>query len=267
MTLLFALLAMACMASRYLICIAGVDDRMSAALLVHVSDVQKRMDGGYSVPSHELSALYFGTGCDDLGLSRTLGLGSHGQRILQFLVKDQIFDEHRLDFNTPAGRGLLDDLANGLCDLLTALDNILEDTGTDHVTKCCLCTLDESLADVGNAESGLVRRGDAVVNDRGELQRDVIFGHADLLGNFDDLNFDIDLNKLLGERVDVDKSRIDSAGKATKLGDEANISLVHGLVRIRAADTAGNGTECTDDSSESVDLHGVSCVSGDDQML
>jgi hypothetical protein len=186
---------------------------------------------------------------------------------LQFLVEDQIFDEHRLDLHTPAGGGLLDDLANGLCNLLTALDNILKNTGTDNVTKCCLCTLDESLADIGNAEGGLVRRGDAVVNDRGELQRDVIFGHADLLGNFDDLNFDIDLNKLLGERVDVDKSRIDSAGKATKLGDEANISLVHGLVRIRAADTAGNGTECTDDSSESVDLHGVSCVSGDDQML
>jgi hypothetical protein len=228
---------------------------------------KKCMESGCIVPSHELSALYFGTGCDDLGLSRTLGLGGHGQRILQFLVKDQIFDEHRLDFNTPAGRGLFDDLADGLCNLLTALDNILEDTGTDHVTKCCLCTLDESLADVGNAESGPVRGGDAVVDDRGELQRNVILGHADLLGNFDNLDLDINLDKLLGERVDVDKTRVDSAGKSTELSYQANVSLVHGLVRVRAADAAGNSTKGTDDSSKSIDLSGVSCVSGDDQML
>ena len=177
----------------------------------------RRVDDQITNLAHELRALYFGAGGDNLGLTGTLGLGGHGERILQVLVENQVLDEHGLDFNTPSGGRLLDDLANGLCDFLTALDNILEDTSTNYVTKCCLCTLDESLADVCNAEGGLVRRGDAVVNDRSKLQRDVILGHADLLGNFDDLNLDIDLNKLLGERVDVDKTGVDSAGKSTEL--------------------------------------------------
>jgi len=92
------------------------------------------------------------------------------------------------------------------------------------------------------------------------LQRDVILGHADLLGNFDNLNLDINLNKLLGERVDVDKTGVDSAGKSTELGDQANVSLVHGLVRVRAADAAGDSAECTDDSSKSVDHPTVPAV-------
>src|SRR4051794_18946909 len=38
MTLLFAVLAIACMASRYLICIAGAELRISAACLINLAD-------------------------------------------------------------------------------------------------------------------------------------------------------------------------------------------------------------------------------------
>ena len=47
----------------------------------------------------------------------------------------------------------------------------------------CLRTLNERLADVGDGESGLVRRSNAVVDDRCQLQGDVVLGHADLLGD------------------------------------------------------------------------------------
>lgn len=44
-----------------------------------------------------------------------------------------------------------------------------------------LGTLDEGLADVAYAEGGLVWRGDVIVDDRGELQVDIVLGHTDLL--------------------------------------------------------------------------------------
>ena len=125
----------------------------------------RRIDDQITNLAHELRALYFGAGSDNLGLTGTLGLGGHGERILQVLVENQVLDEHGLDFNTPSGGRLLDDLANGLCDLLTALNNVLEYAGTDDVAQCRLGALDESLADIGNTEGGLVWRGDAVVDD------------------------------------------------------------------------------------------------------
>lgn len=64
-------------------------------------------------------------GGDDLAFTNTLALGGHGQRLLQLLAEDNVLDEHRLDLDTPASRDILDDLANALGDLLTALNDIL----------------------------------------------------------------------------------------------------------------------------------------------
>ena len=46
-----------------------------------------------------------------------------------------------------------------------------------------LRALDESGAHVRDAEEGLVRRGDVVVDDGAQLQGDVVLGHAHLEGN------------------------------------------------------------------------------------
>jgi hypothetical protein len=206
---------------------------------------------------HTFCSLNFGTSSDNLGLTGTLRLRSHGKRVLKFLVENKIFDEHRLDLNTPAGGRLLDDLTNRLRNLLTALNNVLQNTGTDDVTQRCLRALDERLLDVADAEGGLVRRRDAIVNDRGELQRDVVLGHADLLGNFDNLDLDVDLDELLGEGVNVDETWVDGSRKAAELCYQANIALRHGLVGVWAAETAWDCAEGADDTTEGVDLGGV----------
>lgn len=207
--------------------------------------------------AHELRGLDFGSGGDDLGFSGSLGLRGHGERVLQILVEDQVLDEHGLDFYTPTSSGLFDDFADGLRDLLAALDDILQNAGTDYVAKCCLCALDECLAYIGNAEGSLVRRSDSVVDDRGELQRYVVFGHADLLGNLDNLDLDIDLNELLRKRVDVNETGVDSAGESTELSDQSDVSLIYRLVRVGAANAAWDGSESTHNATKSVDLGGV----------
>ncbi len=66
-------------------------------------------------------------------------------------------------------------------DLFAALDYVLEDAGADDVAEGRLGAFDEGLADVADAEGGFVRGGDVVVDYRGELEVDVVFGHADLL--------------------------------------------------------------------------------------
>jgi len=76
------------------------------------------------------------------------------------LAEDDVFDEHGLDFDAPTLGCLFDDFADRLSDLLTAFDNVLEDASTDDVAEGGLGALDESLADVGDAESSFVRGGD-----------------------------------------------------------------------------------------------------------
>lgn len=82
-----------------------------------------------------------------------------------------------------------------------------------------LRTLNEGLTDVADAKSGLVGRGDAVVYDGRQIQCDVVLGHAYLLRDLDDLDLDVHLHELLRKRVHVDETWIDSASKASKLGD------------------------------------------------
>ena len=79
------------------------------------------------------------------------------------------------------------------------------------------------------------------------------FGHANLLRHLHNLNLDIDLHERFGERVDLDETRVDGASETTELGDETNVTLLDGLVRVRAADAARNRTEGTDGRTQSID--------------
>jgi len=67
------------------------------------------------------------------------------------------------------------------------------------------------------------------------------------------LDLDVHLDEPLGKRVDLDKTRIDRTVKATELGDQTDVSLVDWLVRVRAYDTAWDGTAETDAATEVVD--------------
>ena len=57
-----------------------------------------------------------------------------------------------------------------------------------------------------------------------------------------DLDLDIDLDKTLTERVDLDETGINRAIESTEFGDETDVTLRDGFVGVRADDAARNGT-------------------------
>lgn len=69
----------------------------------------------------------------------------------------------------------------------------------------------------------------------------------------DNLNLDVHLDELLRKRVDLDQTWIDGAVEATEFGDETDVPLVDGLVRVRADDTAWDGTTETKTAPEVID--------------
>ena len=139
-------------------------------------------------------------------------------------------------------------------DLFAALDDVLEDTSTDNVSEGGLCAFHEGLADIGDAKGGFVGGGDVIVDYGGELKIDVIFGHADLFGDLDNLNLDVHLDDLFGQRVDLNETRVDGAVEATEFGDETDVSLTDGFVWVGANDTAWDGTAEADARAEGIDL-------------
>ena len=171
---------------------------------------------------------------------------------MQLIAEDNVLDEHGLHLNAPTRCDVFDNFADGLCNLFATLDDVLQDAGTDNVAKCSLCALDEGLANVRDPEGGFVRRRDVVVDDGGEVDADIVFGHAYLLRHLDDLNLDIDLYKFLRKWIDLDQAGIDSAVKATKLGDETDITLGDRFVGVRTDETAWNSAAKTNTSTESI---------------
>lgn len=82
-----------------------------------------------------------------------------------------------------------------------------------------LRALHKRLTHVGDTERGLVGRGDVVVDDGGEVEVDVILGHANLSRDLDDLDLDVDGAEIFTERVDVDETWVDGAFETTEFGD------------------------------------------------
>jgi len=67
------------------------------------------------------------------------------------------------------------------------------------------------------------------------------------------LDLDIDLDQLLGERVDLDKTGVDSTVETTELCDETDIPLGDGLVGVGADDATGDGAAESDACTERID--------------
>ena len=128
------------------------------------------------------------------------------------------------------------------------------------MTECGLRTLDKGLADVGDTESSLVWRCNMVVNDGGQVESDVVLGHADLLGHLcryklaivevcafvdvhtNNLNLDIDLNETFTERVNLDETGINSAIESTELGNQTDVTLRDRFVGVGTANAAGESS-------------------------
>ena len=56
-------------------------------------------------------------------------------------------------------------LRNLECDSLTLGNDTLDRSRTDDMAKCCLCTFDERLTEVGNTERGTVWVDDLEIDD------------------------------------------------------------------------------------------------------
>lgn len=169
------------------------------------------MFGGGAYLTHQLGRLDFSPSSNNLTLTNPLRLSSHGERVLQLIAKNDVLDQHRLNQDTPGSSNIFDNLRSRLGDLLATLDDILQHACTNHMAQGCLGALDEGLFDVGDAKGGLVGRGDLVVDDGGQSERNVVLGHADLARNFDDLNLDVDGLEVLTERVDLDETGVHGA--------------------------------------------------------
>ena len=111
------------------------------------------------------------TRTNNLSLTSPLALRGHGKAVLELLAEDDVLYEHALDSYAPACCCLVDNLPDTLRNLLAALDNVLEDAGTDDVAKGGLSSLDEGSADVGDSEGSLVWADDVIVDDRGKRLR------------------------------------------------------------------------------------------------
>ena len=57
-----------------------------------------------------------------------------------------------------------------------------------------------------------------------------------------DLDLNVYLDQLFGERVDLHETGVDGAVEAAEFGDESDVSLADWLVGIRAADATWNGS-------------------------
>jgi len=219
-----------------------------------VSDLHGRRAGqDVGGLAHEFCGFDLSTRANDLRLTSPLGLRGHGQAVLKLLAEDDILDEHTLHRRAPAGGRLLDDFADRLRDLLAALDHVLQHARTDDVAESGLRTLDERLAKIGDTEGGFVWACDVVVDDGCEGQVDVVFGHADLFWDFDDLNLDVYLDQALGEWVDLDETWVYCSCESTEFGDQTDLTLRNWLVWVGADDAAGDGAKGTDAASEGVD--------------
>ncbi len=85
------------------------------------------------------------------------------------------------------------------------------------------------------------------------MNRDIVAGHACLLGNLDDLDLDVDLNEALAERVHLDETGIHGLVELAEFGDQANVALLYALIRVGAADAARHGAESANQSAQAID--------------
>jgi hypothetical protein len=133
-------------------------------------------------------------------------LSGHGQGILQFPGKVDILDQNALNLDTPSHRNLLNNLLDALRNFLPSFNHVLKDSRTKDVTKRGLRPLDQGGTDVADAKGCFIGVNDVVVDDGGDVHVDVVFGHADLGGDFDDGDFDIDLLQSLTQTERCQKS-------------------------------------------------------------
>lgn len=172
------------------------------------------------------------------------------------MTEGNVLDEHALDLNTPASSNIFDNLSNGLCNLLTTLNDILENARTKNMAQSGLRTLNKRLANIGDTKSGNMRSDNVVVDDRGQAQSNIVLRHTDLLRDFCNLNLHVDGDEILAERVDADKTWVNGLVELAKLGDKTDVALLDTLERVGADDATRDGATGSYAGPESIGYGG-----------
>lgn len=118
----------------------------------------------------------------------------------------------------------------------------------------------QSSLDVTNSKVRLRRVDNMPIKHRVNLNVDIILGHDNLLRDISNLDLDIDLCQLLSDRVNLCQTGIDNLIEFAKASNETDGALCDGLVRVGAADTAGDGSESADNVSGGVHDTAVNAV-------
>ena len=114
--------------------------------------------------------------------------------------------------------------------------------------------------DVADSKDRLRGVDDVPVKNRVDLDVDVVLGHDNLLRDISNLDLDVDLDHLLGDWVDLGKTVIHNLVELAKASNETDGALGDGIVRVGAADAAGDGSEGADDVSGGVHETAVDAV-------
>jgi hypothetical protein len=176
---------------------------------------------------------------------------------LEFSGEIDILDQDTLDADSPCGSNLCDNLLDALSDFFTSFNDVLEDTCTKDMTKGRLGTLHESGTHAANAEGCFVGIDDVVVDDRCDVHVDIIFGHTNLSGNFNDGDLDIDLLYFLAQRIDFSETWIDCTAVLSEFQDETGLTFVDLLIGIRTTDATWDGSKSSAQTSQTIDHFAV----------
>ena len=82
------------------------------------------------------------------------------------------------------------------------------------MTQGGLSALDQRLLHVRDTEGSLVGRDDLVVDDRGEVESDIVLGHANLARHLDNLDLDVHGGEALAQQVSLHQTGIDGSFEA-----------------------------------------------------
>lgn len=120
--------------------------------------------------------------------------------------------------------------------------------------------LNQSSLDVTDSKVRLRGVDNMPIKHRVNLDIDIILGHDNLLRDISNLDLDVNLCQLLSNRVNLCQTGVDNLVEFAKASNESDGALCNGLVRVGAADTAGDGSEGAEDVSCGVHETAVDAV-------
>src|SRR2546430_4374287 len=151
--------------------------------------------------------LKLAVGVDDLGAPLALGLRLLGHRALHVLRKVDLLDLHGRDLDAPGLGVLVDDPLKLLVDLVARREKVVELDLAEHAPECRLRDLRGRIEIVLHRDHRPLRIHDAEVDDRADLERDVVARDHVLGRHVERDRLQAHLDHLVDQRHEQDEPR------------------------------------------------------------